>query len=184
MTKSKTAAGFSARQLCAAAMLLALGLLLPQVFHMVGGRPVSSIFSPMHLPVLICGMLLGPWYGGAVGALTPVLSALTTGMPPAAILPFMFCELTAYGAVSGALSRRLPLYPALIGAQVAGRVVYALALFAGGTLFGMQCAGPASVLASVVTGLPGIVLQLLLAPLLVRLIGLAVPGLTKKKRLI
>lgn len=166
---------FSTRRLCTAALLVAVGLILPQVFHMVGGKAVGSVFSPMHLPVLVSGLLLGPALGAAVGFLTPLLSALATGMPPMAILPFMLCELTAYGAVSGVLARRFPLYPSLIGAQVAGRVVYAAALFVGGTMFGMQCAAPASVLTSIVTGLPGIVLQLALAPAVVLLLRKALP---------
>lgn len=165
----------STKQLCAAALLLALGLILPQLFHLFGGRTAGSVFSPMHLPVLLCGLLLGPAWGGAVGFLTPLLSSILTAMPPSAILPFMLCELAAYGAVAGALSRRLPLYPALIGAQVAGRVVYALALFVGGTLFGLECAAPASVLTSVITGLPGIALQLVLAPALVYALRQALP---------
>lgn len=166
---------FSTRRLCTAALLVAVGLILPQIFHMVGGKAVGSVFSPMHLPVLVSGLLLGPALGAAVGFLTPLLSALATGMPPMAILPFMLCELTAYGAVSGVLARRFPLYPSLIGAQVAGRVVYAAALFVGGTVFGMQCAAPASVLTSIVTGLPGIVLQLALAPAVVLLLHKALP---------
>ncbi|WP_283674409.1 ECF transporter S component [Butyricicoccus sp. Marseille-Q5471] len=166
---------FSTRRLCTAAFLVAVGLILPQIFHMVGGKAVGSVFSPMHLPVLVSGLLLGPALGAAVGFLTPLLSALATGMPPMAILPFMLCELTAYGAVSGVLARKFPLYPSLIGAQVAGRVVYAAALFVGGTVFGMQCAAPASVLTSIVTGLPGIVLQLALAPAVVLLLHKALP---------
>jgi len=166
---------FSTRRLCTAALLVAVGLILPQIFHMVGGKAVGSVFSPMHLPVLVSGLLLGPALGAAVGFLTPLLSALATGMPPMAILPFMLCELTAYGAVSGVLARKFPLYPSLIGAQVAGRVVYAAALFVGGTVFGMQCAAPASVLTSIVTGLPGIVLQLALAPAVVLLLRKALP---------
>lgn len=165
------------RRLCTAAMLLALGVLLPQLFHLLGGRATGSVFSPMHLPVLVCGLLLGPGYGAATGLLTPLLSAALTGMPPMAILPFMVCELTAYGLVSGALGRRLPLYPSLLLAQAAGRAVYALALFAGGTLLHMACAAPASVLTAAVTGLPGILMQLALAPLLVTLIRKAVPTL-------
>ena len=165
------------RRLCTAAMLLALGVLLPQLFHLLGGRATGSVFSPMHLPVLVCGLLLGPGYGAATGLLTPLLSAALTGMPPMAILPFMVCELTAYGLVSGALGRRLPLYPSLLLAQTAGRAVYALALFAGGTLLHMTCAAPASVLTAAVTGLPGILMQLALAPLLVTLIRKAVPTL-------
>lgn len=84
---------FSVRKLCFAAMLLALGLILPQAFHMVGGQAVSSILLPMHIPVLICGLLLGGSYGAAVGCLTPLLSCVLLGMPPVAILPFMVAEL-------------------------------------------------------------------------------------------
>lgn len=169
----------SIHRLCTAALLVALGLILPQAFHMLGGRATGSVFSPMHLPVLVCGLLLGPAYGAAVGALTPLLSALLLGMPPMAILPFMLVELTVYGAVSGALCKKLPLYPALIGAQIAGRAVYSLALFIGGTLLGMDCAAPASVLTSVVTGLPGIAMQLILAPAIVLLLRRAVPAFSK-----
>ena len=165
------------RRLCAAALLVAIGLLLPQVFHMIGGQPVGSVFSPMHLPVLMCGLLLGPCWGCAVGLLTPLLSSLLFSMPPLAIMPFMVCELAVYGLVGGLLNKRLPLYPALIGAQIAGRAAYALALFVGGTLLGLPCAAPVSVLASAATGLPGIILQLVLIPLLVTLVRRAVPRL-------
>ena len=75
-------------------------------------------------------------------------------------------------------------YPALLGAQITGRLVYALALFAGGALFGMDCAAPASVITSVVTGLPGILLQLALAPVLTRALARALPGLSADARLI
>lgn len=167
------------RRLCAAALLLAIGLLLPQVFHMVGGRAAGSVFSPMHLPVLVCGLLLGPFWGCGVGLLTPLLSSLLMSMPPMALMPFMVCELAVYGLTTGLLSKRLPLYPALIAAQIAGRAAYALALFVGGTLLGVPCAAPASVLTSVVTGLPGIVLQLVLVPLVVTLVRRAVPRLAE-----
>lgn len=163
----------SLQKMCAAALLLACGLILPQVFHLFGGRAAGSVFSPMHIPVLLCGLLLGGGWGTAVGALTPLLSSLMLGMPPFALLPFMLCELAAYGLVSGLLGKRLPLYPALLGAQVAGRIVYACALFVGGTVFGLACAAPVSVLTSVATGLPGLILQWIFVPAAVRLLRLA-----------
>ena len=167
------------RRLCAAALLLAIGLLLPQIFHMIGGQAAGSVFSPMHLPVLVCGLLLGPFWGCGVGLLTPLLSSLLLSMPPMALMPFMVCELAVYGLTGGLLTRRLPLYPALIAAQIAGRAAYALALFVGGTLLGLPCAAPVSVLTSVITGLPGIVLQLVLVPLVVTLVRRAVPRLVE-----
>lgn len=166
---------FSVRSLCFAAMLLALGLILPQMFHMVGGRVGSSVLLPMHIPVLICGLLLGGSWGAIVGVFTPLLSSLIFAMPPVAILPFMMAELFAYGLSAGIFGRRMSLYPALFLAQLVGRIVYAFALFVGGTILGMSCAAPLSVIGSAVSGLPGLILQWILVPLLVKLLRRALP---------
>ena len=55
-----------------AALCLALGLLLPSMFHMIGA---GTVFLPMHIPVLLCGMLCGGAYGAAVGAIVPLAAA-------------------------------------------------------------------------------------------------------------
>ena len=44
-------------------LLTAVGLVLPQAFH-VFGQGAGMAFLPMHLPVMIAGILLGPCYGG------------------------------------------------------------------------------------------------------------------------
>lgn len=64
-------------------------------FHVIPNG--GSVFLPMHIPVLICG---AP-YGLACGIITPFLSSMTTGMPPAMILPQMMIELAVYGLVTG-----------------------------------------------------------------------------------
>lgn len=46
-------------KLCTGALLLAAGILLPQVFHMIGGQAMGGMFLPMHLPVFVAGLLLG-----------------------------------------------------------------------------------------------------------------------------
>lgn len=80
----------STRRLVMAALCVALGVVLPMAFHSVprGG----SIFLPMHIPVLLCGLACGWPYGLACGVLAPLCSSLITGMPPAAYLPSMLCE--------------------------------------------------------------------------------------------
>ncbi len=55
----------------------------------------------------MAGLLLGPAYGAAVGVLSPLLSALLTGMPPLTRLPFMVLELLVYGLVSGLCAKKL-----------------------------------------------------------------------------
>jgi niacin transporter len=83
------------------ALLLALGVLLPFVFHAfpLGGR----IFLPMHIPTFIAGLVLGPVSGLIVGAGSPVLSALITGRPTVPYMIPMLFELGTYGVVAGLL---------------------------------------------------------------------------------
>ncbi len=82
MRKSQT----NARQLVMAALCAALGVVLPVALHSIPNA--GSILLPMHIPVLLCGLVCGPVYGLGCGVLTPLLSSLITGMPPAAVLPY------------------------------------------------------------------------------------------------
>lgn len=47
------------RKLTFGALCLALSLLLPQAFHLLGMQQAGQLFLPMHIPVLIGGMVLG-----------------------------------------------------------------------------------------------------------------------------
>lgn len=162
------------KDLVSAALCVALGLIVPQVFHLipfVGAVPnLGGVFLPMHIPVLLCGFLCGWKYGAACGAIVPLLSSVVTGMPvlwPQGVS--MVFELAAYGLVTGLLYRTLGkgLYPSLIAAMIAGRLVsgVAKALFFGmaGKPFGMA----AFLSGAFTTAIPGIILQLALLPALV-----------------
>lgn len=153
-------------------MLLALGILLPFAVSHGCGIP-GTVLLPMHIPVLLCGVFCGPVYGLLCGALLPVLNSVLTGMPVMyPMLPIMVGELFTYGLVSGLLYRRMGfwkrrfgIYPALIGAMLCGRVVYGfifwLLLLADGSVKALTVWG------AVTTGVPGIVIQLLLIPAVV-----------------
>ena len=158
------------KRLILAGLCVALGIVLPVAFHSVANA--GSIFLPMHIPVLLCGLICGWPYGLACGVLAPLLSSLITGMPPMAFLPSMLCELAVYGFVSGLLMRYVKtgklladLYLSLVGAMLLGRLV--LGLF-NAVLFR---AGEYSVAlwttSAFVTALPGIVIQLAVIPVLV-----------------
>ncbi|MEG3041536.1 MAG: ECF transporter S component, partial [Clostridium sp.] len=87
------------------ALFIAIGILLPQMFHSLGMS--GTIFLPMHIPVLLCGLICGWRYGALVGIIIPLFSSVLTGMPP--IYPVgvsMAFELAAYGAASGILSKK------------------------------------------------------------------------------
>ena len=143
-------------------------------FHVIPNG--GSIFLPMHIPVLICGLFCGAPYGLACGIFTPFLSSMITGMPPAMILPQMMIELAVYGLVTGLCEKHIilkneisKLYMSLIIAMLAGRIVngfvntfilstqgYTLSIF---------------MTASFVTCLSGIIIQLIVIPILVRILN-------------
>lgn len=151
------------------ALMIALCVVLPIAFHSIPNG--GSIFLPMHIPVLLCGLVCGWGYGGLCGLVGPLLSSLLTGMPPAAILPGMMVECCVYGLVTGLMMRyvrtgktTLDLYLSLVAAMLLGRVLSGIAK---ALIFtpGMSLAAWAA--AGFVTAIPGIVIQLVLIPLVV-----------------
>ena len=157
------------KKLVFTAVCAALCVVLPMAFHSFPNG--GSVFLPMHIPVLLCGLVCG-WPQGALCGLTgPLLSSLITGMPPAAMLPSMMVECAVYGLVSGFLLQKVrtgrlyaDLYISLTAAMLLGRVISGIAkalIFAPGTTLAAWAA------ASFVTGLPGIVIQLVLLPCLI-----------------
>ena len=154
------------KRMTLAAACVALCVVLPIAFHSIpdGG----SIFLPMHIPVLICGMICSWPYGLLCGLMGPLLSSVLTGMPGAAYLPAMMEECGTYGMVSGLMLKMvhtrktyLDLYIAQVTAMLAGRVVSGIAK---ALIFSPGIAMSAWVTGSFVTALPGIILQLALLP--------------------
>lgn len=152
------------------AVCIALCVVLPQAFHAVPNA--GAIYLPMHIPVLLCGLICGWSYGLLCGLAGPALSALLTGMPPAAVLPGMLVECGVYGLAAGLLMQLLrtkhlyaDLYISLAAAMLLGRVASgiakALVFSAGSYSMASWVAG------SFVTALPGIVIQLALLPSIV-----------------
>jgi riboflavin transporter FmnP len=155
------------RKLVYTGLLVAVGVLLPQVFHIFGSSAAGMVFLPMHIPVLIGGLLLGPMSGLCIGVAAPLISFGITGMPPLSNLFFMMLELAAYGFFSGLFYKKLPIYLSLILAMVAGRLVNLACLLFAGWVLQLPVQGPGYVWTAVITGLPGIFLQLLIIPALV-----------------
>lgn len=152
------------------AVCIALCVVLPQVFHAI--PEAGSIYCPMHIPVLLCGLITGWSYGLLCGLAGPLLSSLITGMPPVAMLPAMMIECAAYGALTGVMMQLVhtkkiyaDLYISLIAAMLGGRVVAGLAkafIFSAG-----QYTMAAWVAGSFVKSLPGIIVHLAVIPSIV-----------------
>lgn len=157
---------------CAAtAVCMALCVVLPLALHAIPNA--GKLFSPMHIPVLLCGLVCGWQYGLVCGLMGPVLSSLLTGMPPMGTptLYGMIIELAVYGLTAGLMMRLVhtksqtaDLYISLVTAMLAGRIIGGLskALFfsAGSYTFSAWAA------AYFTGSLPGIIIHLILVPVL------------------
>lgn len=159
----------SAKNLALSAMFLALGMVLP---FFTGQIPqIGKMILPMHIPVMLCGLICGWRYGAVVGFVTPILRSVTFGTPlfyPTALV--MAFELMTYGMVTGALYGHSKwkciraLYKSLIGAMILGRVVKAMVQL---VLIGVGYTGytlQGFVMGAFINALPGIVIQLVLIP--------------------
>ena len=124
----------------------------------------------MHIAVLIAALTFGILSATIVGGSSVIFSYLLTGMPSLARLPYMLIELVIYAILLGLLSKKYNNYISLITTIVLGRIIYAGVLFAAINVFGFQTYG-ISVIASIKTGLPGIAIQILTIPLIVKLMN-------------
>lgn len=156
------------KNLVLAAMFMALGLVLP---FLTGQIPqVGAMMLPMHLPVLLCGLVCGWQYGGLVGFVLPLLRHTLFGMPPLITATAMAFELAAYGMVAGFLYARSrwqclrALYRCLIAAMIAGRLVWGAACVVLLGLGKLEFSWQAFLSGAVLSAIPGIVLQLLVIP--------------------
>ncbi len=168
---SKRKLSIGAQGLAALGALIA-AVALPWLLHLMGaasglGTALGEAFLPMQLPIILVGLLAGPLAGGLSGALAPLVSFALTGMPLAAMLPFMTIELAAYGLIAGLLrTAKLPTVARLALVQLAGRAVRAVAILLAVFGFGHGIA-VATIWTSVTRGLLGLALQWALIPLLV-----------------
>ncbi len=157
------------KHLALSAMFLAIGFVLPFLTGQI--QVIGNMLLPMHIPVLLCGLLCGWQYGGAIGFVLPILRSVILGMPPLyPIALAMAFELAAYGLLAGLFYRRSKwqcirsLYRSLIFAMLGGRIVWGGAMT---VLMGVQ--GGAFTLGAfwsgaVLNAIPGIILQLILIP--------------------
>ena len=160
----------SIKKLCLTAVFIAMCVILPMAFQSVG---LGSTFAPMHIPVLMCGLVCGGGYGLLCGMIGPVLSSVLTGMPGTAMLVSMVPELMTYGLVTGLLMGKVKtgklyadLYICLGAAMILGRVVAGIAkmlLYMGGEGYSIGV----WISAHFVTAAPGIICHLVVIPILV-----------------
>jgi len=160
------------------ALFVLLSVLVPWVFHQF--HLAGPTFLPMHIFVLIAGLLFGWRAGLIVGLLTPLSSYAVSGMPALTILPQLIIELSAYGAIAGILREKYNLRAAwsLLGAMIGGRIALLLTILAIYLLAGQSYsplgleANPLVAFWSVAKqGWPGMLIQLASIPAIVWLVA-------------
>lgn len=149
------------------AMFLAIGLVLPLLTGQI--QKIGNMLLPMHIPVLLCGLICGWQYGLTVGFVLPIMRSAIFSMPvmfPNAVS--MAFELAAYGFIAGFLFNRSKwkclrsLYRSLIIAMLGGRFVWGVVQ---GILLGAQgFTFKAFIAGAFINAVPGIILQLILIP--------------------
>lgn len=162
-----------------ASLFLALGAILPLFTMQI--KEIGDSLLPMHIPVMLCGLICGYKYGFLVGLILPFLRSLIFGMPP--IYPnsvWMSAELCTYGLIIGIVyevlksKNTLSVYIALICAMLSGRVVWGITkgilLGVGGKTFTLT----AFLIGGFADALLGIILQLVLIPVIMKLVNMKV----------
>jgi hypothetical protein len=155
------------RSMIVSALMTALAIILPMAFHAVG---LGNKFLPMLLPLLLNGFL-STWPWAILSALiAPWLSAALTGMPP--VYPPIALVMSGEGIVLAgvasilyrATNRRV--WPALVVAIVLSRVTGFLLMWTLAVAFHLPRTITAT--ATLVEGLPGVALQIILTPIILR----------------
>ncbi|MDL2311096.1 ECF transporter S component [Peptostreptococcaceae bacterium OttesenSCG-928-C18] len=156
------------KNLVYSALLLSLGIILPSATHSFGA--FGTIFLPMHIPVFLAGIIIGPIYGACLGLLLPLLNHFILGMPPIPMLYIMIFELCTYGLISGIIFKKTKnVFLSLILSMIVGRIVGAIVTFVLFYILGLsKIPVSAWIYGSLVTGLPGIIIQIILVPIVTK----------------
>ncbi len=174
------------KNLTLSGMFLAIGLVLPFLTGQI--QQIGNMLLPMHIPVLLCGLICGWQYGGTIGLIMPLLRNILFGMPPMPNAISMAFELATYGLAIGLLYGRskwkcvFSLYRSMLIAMLAGRAVWGMVqatiLGLGGSGFTVQM----FMAGAFMNAIPGIILQLILIPaIMVALDRAKLVPFTKKK---
>lgn len=166
---------FPLKKLTVSAVCLALCLVLPFLTGQI--KEIGDSLLPMHFPVMLCGLLCGAPYGFFVGLIAPFFRSLLFSMPP--MYPnavWMALELAAYGLVIGVFYRLFlkkdtkAVLLSLLPALVAGRIVLAIAKAILLTVESKAFVLYDFFIGSVIDALPGILLQLIFLPIIMKVL--------------
>ena len=158
------------RNIVLSGLFIALGLVMP---FFTGQIPsIGNKLLPMHLPVFLCGFILGGPIGLAVGFIIPILRSILFGMPPFyPVAIAMSFELATYGGLTGFLFRKLSkttlnIYVSLVIAMIAGRIIWGIAMLVLLSVYDVPFTLKMFIGSALINSVPGIIAQIVIIPVL------------------
>ena len=141
---------------------------IPLVVHWIHPS-AGPVFQPMFFIILLAGLMLGWRAGLLVGIATPLVSFLLSGMPLLPILPRVLIEGMCYGLIAGVVRERYNLntITSVTIAIIAGHLVTVAVLL---LVYGYGTPALSGMGDAVTLGWPGIVLQIILLPSILKLL--------------
>ena len=144
------------------ALFVTGNVVFPSLLHQFG--MAGQVFLPLYFFSLVGGLAFGWRCGLLTGLMSPVVSFWLSGMPPVMILPFVVLKSALLGMASGVIATvrpmRFPLLAAFF-AIVTAQLVGTAALF-------LKFHTLKQSTLDLAVGYPGLVLQMIAAPLLVK----------------
>ena len=175
MEKQRMTKNSKTKTLVLAALFLAVGVVLPSLTGAI--KEIGDSLLPMHLVVMLCGVICGWQYATFIGLILPFFRSMVFSMPP--LYPnavWMALELATYGLVIGLLYACRKKYSlgyllfCLASSMLAGRVVWGISksilLGVAGKPFGIE----AFLVGGFLDAIPGIIIQFIVVPVTVGLL--------------
>lgn len=162
---------FSTKKLVLSALFISIGLVLPFLTGQI--QQFGNKLLPMHLPVLLCGLICGWQYGAVVGFVLPILRSFLFGMPvmfPNAVS--MSFELLTYGLIAGivysAFKKQgiVAVYISLITSMISGRIVWGIVQIIVLGINDTPFTTEMFMAGAFINAVPGIIIQLILIPVI------------------
>lgn len=144
-------------------VLISLGIVLSMMINVFNG--LYQVVLPIHIPVIIAGLLLGPISGINVAVLAPILSNVFCGSPHVEDLLLIIFELICYGYISGFMkNKNQNIYITLIISLILGRTIYFVCLWILTNVSTIDLFSIEKTIKTIIKETPGIIIQIIIIP--------------------
>ena len=162
-----------------ACFCVVLAVVLPMIFHVFFAKNSGVKFLPMYMPVMLSGLLLGPYFSAVVALLSPLASyfltsVLSSPMPSLERLPFMMFELLLFALICSLFSKKISKswyysYLAILCSFIISRSLFLFLVFLCRSFSSLS---PSVIYSQILQGWPGLLISIIVLPLFCYLLSL------------